>query len=81
MSAPPVKQVILNCENKRRFSDEFAARAAAQERLQKIGQMDGLGIYRCPHCKGWHLTSRTVPRYFRVTDTDVYPKLTEENAR
>lgn len=74
MSAPPIKLVVHNCEKKRRFSDEFAARAAAQERLQQLGQKDGLSVYRCPLCAGWHLTSKKNPgRYWRVTDTEVYP--------
>lgn len=81
MSAPPIKVVVRNCEKKRRFSDEFAARAACQERLQQLGQKDGLSVYRCPLCAGWHLTSRKgQPRYYRVTDTDVYPTLTKERA-
>ena len=79
VSTPPIKLVTFNCQKKRRFSDEFAARAAAQERLQQIGQKDGLSVYHCPLCTGWHLTSRKgAPRYFRVTDTDVYPALTKE---
>lgn len=79
MSAPPIKVAVRNCQAKRRFSDEFAARAAAQERLQQLGQKDGLSVYRCPLCAGWHLTSKKkAPRYFRVTDTDVYPTLTKE---
>jgi hypothetical protein len=81
MTAPPIKLPLLNCRKKRRFSDEFAARAAAQERLQQLGQKDGLSVYRCVHCRGWHLTSkRGAPRYLRVTDTDVYPLLTERKA-
>jgi hypothetical protein len=81
MTAPPTKIPLANCQKKRRFSDEFAARAAAQERLQQLGQKDGLSVYRCPHCMGWHLTSkRGAKHYFRVTDTDVYPTLTERKA-
>lgn len=76
MSAPPIKTVVRNCQKKRRFSDEYAARAAAQERLQKLGQKDGLSVYRCPLCAGWHLTSnKRAARYWRVTDTEVYPTL------
>lgn len=82
MSAPPIKLPLANCRKKRRFSDEFAARAAAQERLQQLGQKDGLSVYPCPHCAGWHLTSKKhAPRYFRVTDTEVYPTVpVKENA-
>lgn len=81
MTAPPIKLPLRNCIKKRRFSDEFAARAACQERLQQLGQKDGLSVYHCPHCNGWHLTSkRGAPRYYRVTDTDVYPTLTERKA-
>lgn len=82
MSAPPLKQVVHNCQVKLRFTDEFAARAATQSRLQQLGWKDGLSIYRCPLCAGWHMTSRKgQPRYFRITDTEVYPTLTtKENA-
>lgn len=77
MSAPPILRVTHNCQKKRRFSDEFAARAATQERLQQLAWPDGLSVYRCPLCTGWHMTSKKgQPRYFRVTDTDVYPTLT-----
>lgn len=76
MAAPPIKQVVFNCLKKRRYSDEYGARAAAQSRLQCIGWMDGLAVYRCPDCAGWHLTSQPhAPKYFRVTDTEVYPTL------
>lgn len=76
MSAPPIKTVVRNCQKKRRFSDEFAARAATQSRLQEIGQKDGLSVYRCPLCAGWHMTSnKRSARYWRVTDTEVYPTL------
>lgn len=80
MSAPPIKQVTFNCLKKRRFGDEYAARAAAQERLQFLGRKDGLAVYRCPECRGWHLTSqKSPPRYFRVTDTEVYPTLAKDH--
>ena len=72
MSAPPVKLATFNCAKKQRFSDEFAARAATQSRLQKLGWKDGLAVYLCPLCAGWHMTSRKrAPKYFRVTDTEV----------
>jgi hypothetical protein len=75
VSAPPIKRIVFNCLNKRRFSDEYAARAATQARLQQIGEKDGLAVYRCPECSGWHMTSRHSRRYWRVTDTEVYPTL------
>lgn len=76
---PPPTLEQLKCRRKNRYSDEFAARAGAQSRLQLLGQPDGLSVYRCPHCAGWHLTSRRdQPRYFRVTDQDLFPKLTKE---
>lgn len=82
MTAPPTKLPLANCQKKRRFSDEYAARAAAQERLQIMGMVDGLSVYRCPHCKGWHLTSQKgAVRYFRVTDTEVYPTVKKRGSQ
>lgn len=78
MTAPPLKKSPANCIKKRRYSDEFAARAAGQSLLQQKGQKDGVGIYRCPHCDGWHLTSKRRPAYWTVTDTNVYPTLKEK---
>jgi hypothetical protein len=75
VSAPPIKVRVFNCLQKRRFSDEFGARAAAQERLQQLGWKDGLRVYRCPECHGWHMTSQKGKAYFSVTDTSVYPTL------
>lgn len=38
------------CRGKKRFALQSEARMAADEH--------GLGIYRCPVCRGWHLTSK-----------------------
>lgn len=38
------------CREKKRFALQYDARMAADEH--------GLGIYRCPVCGGWHLTSK-----------------------
>jgi hypothetical protein len=43
------------CKRKRRFSTEREAENAAYQ-----ARMDGraLGVYACPWCGGWHLTSK-----------------------
>lgn len=45
------------CESKNRY----ASRAEAEENLRwcESRGTKGLHIYRCPHCKGWHLTSHS----------------------
>lgn len=46
---------IQACRRKRRFASEREADDAAyQARLEGRS----LGIYQCPWCHGWHLTSR-----------------------
>jgi hypothetical protein len=46
------------CTMKQRWSDQFAAVAGAYVHLEK-NQVDlDLYTYRCPHCKGWHLTKK-----------------------
>lgn len=64
MSRPPLKGTKLNCANKIRYADEFPARVAAMESINRHGTTDKLWVYRCPHCSGWHLTrsrQRTAP--------------------
>jgi len=48
-------QRVKACESKNRY----ASRAEAQENLAwcEARGTRGLSIYRCPYCKGWHLTS------------------------
>lgn len=46
--------ILRGCEGKRRYSDEFGARAAGQC-LQEENQVK-LYMYPCQLCYGWHLT-------------------------
>lgn len=45
-----VEVLQKGCLNKRRFSDEFAARAVGMD-LPHTAY-----VYRCSNCQGWHLT-------------------------
>lgn len=44
------------CYRKRRFHSELDARLKAMEIEQRRSVR--LGVYRCPLCGGWHLTSK-----------------------
>lgn len=49
------------CTGKRRYRDEIAAMLALG-RIGDRGQDRGdrpVTQYRCPYCRGWHLTSQT----------------------
>lgn len=48
----------MKCSVKRAFESERIARRAADAREAEI--MEPLFVYRCPHCKDWHMT-RTKP--------------------
>ena len=68
MTAPPLKRTVLNCRNKRRYSDEFTARAGVQSFLQyEANENDRAWIYRCTECGGWHMTSKSNGRKWMVT--------------
>ena len=45
------------CKSKRRFTDELAAKKAAD--LLELQHNEKLGVYNCDRCGGWHLTRRT----------------------
>lgn len=47
-----------NCQRKRHYRSEAAARAKAAE-LRNDPRRGSLRIYRCPHCKRWALTSKS----------------------
>lgn len=44
------------CYRKHRFHSELDARLKAMEIEQRRSVR--LGVYKCPLCKGWHLTSK-----------------------
>lgn len=54
--------VQRTCHAKRRYADEHAARAVGIECMAESTYP--LYIYRCPCCKGWHLTKQEQPPYF-----------------
>jgi hypothetical protein len=67
MSAPPLKKEVRVCQKKHRHPDELTARAAAMDAIQRHGNTDKLFVYRCEHCKGWHLTRFPVGLHKMVT--------------
>lgn len=48
------------CESKNRY----ASRAEAEDAIASCAEHGtaGLHAYRCPHCHGWHLTSKPTKR-------------------
>lgn len=46
------------CERKNRYATRAEAEAAIAA-CARYGT-SGLHCYKCPHCKGWHLTSKNV---------------------
>ena len=44
------------CKRKRRFADEFAARAQGMHELEVDKFIGQLYVYKCQWCRGWHLT-------------------------
>lgn len=49
-----VSTILRGCEGKRRYSDEFGARAAGQ--CLEVENSVKLYMYPCEVCRGWHLT-------------------------
>ena len=51
-----------DCKQKSRFTDEPQARAMAAVYLEtprnQEKPIEALWVYRCPHCFGWHMTSK-----------------------
>ncbi len=66
MTAPPKRVTLRNCQKKKHFNDEFQARANALEVIESHGTK-ALWVYRCPECKGWHMTSKDNGSKWKVT--------------
>lgn len=56
MTAPPVNASLAGCRRKRRFTTEEEARAVGSADCELFGDK-AVGVYRCPHCGGWHTTT------------------------
>jgi hypothetical protein len=51
------------CASKSRYPDELTARAAGQH-YREHNETKPLFVYRCPNCRGYHLTkAEHAPRY------------------
>ena len=61
-----VSHIVRGCESKRRFSDEYGARAAGQ--ITGEEKQLKLYIYPCDLCRGWHLTRNKQQRKDRAVD-------------
>lgn len=46
-----------SCYAKRRYCDEFAARAVGMELVEE-GKHESMSVYHCQVCGGWHLTTK-----------------------
>lgn len=58
--------VARACDGKKRYADEYAARASGTLCMQKYGSEHQLYFYRCRHCRGYHLTKAEQPPFFAV---------------
>lgn len=67
MTAPPPKRKAQTCASKRRYPDELTARAGAMHDIHHVGNASELYVYRCPECRGFHLTRRDNGVAARVT--------------
>lgn len=45
------------CDRKQRYASSAEAKARGRHSLT-FQRNECLWVYKCPHCKGWHLTSR-----------------------
>lgn len=61
-AAPRWKRRVYRCRfkcgDKRCFPDEVQARVGGQLSIEERGNVTQLWVYKCVHCKRWHLTSR-----------------------
>lgn len=61
MKRRPATIAECKCSWKRRFESERIARVRAAEAEAVAGQP--IYVYRCPICKGWHLTKNAQGRH------------------
>lgn len=61
------RNIDKRCQLKRRFVTEVEARAAGMVTIEERGTVRKLWCYACPHCDGWHLTSKPHPKRFEIT--------------
>lgn len=54
------------CGSKKRFADEYAARAVGTKAMERNVDQEQLYFYPCQHCRGYHLTRRARPPYYAV---------------
>jgi len=52
-------RVRFNCGDKRCFPDEVQARVGGMLSIEERGNVPQLWVYKCVHCKRWHLTSQS----------------------
>ena len=71
MSAPKQDSGVLICEQKRRYPDELTARANASVICEEFA-LEQVGVYPCPHCKGWHISTKSHGRSRRVTASETF---------
>lgn len=67
MTAPAARRRVRTCESKIRFADELTARAATMAYLESHRDVPKLFLYPCPHCRGWHRTSKRHQDFYLVT--------------
>lgn len=44
----------MNCENKKAYATKAIAKQHGAEQMKRVDIE--LFVYKCPHCKAWHLT-------------------------
>lgn len=59
------------CLSKRRFRDESSAIKGAIGASRHFGQP--MRPYQCPVCRGWHLTSKELPEFRPLADSEQGP--------
>jgi hypothetical protein len=78
MSIPLPRFPEKTCQRKRRYADEFAARAAGMQTLCANKKQGEIHVYRCSVCRGWHLTSFPVGTAVTSQDPVYEPSFVDE---